>query len=232
MGRIRLRINCIGVIDALEFETRKALGDLQVHDVRDLGYVIMSLAAGTEVHRGSDTNISRRCDMFIAQNFSRELHSLLMQLLIPTLTPPSIFEICSSIASHAFDELDSTFVVADRYEYALASEYDSGRALRLLLKLGFVNERPEFLMNRRWTESGDCYVLKLFRDYGTFYLCAGRKEKAKCSHGSCVQMTLTKTICYFCFCFSRSLSSSGRSGSSRYGSGSRGYGLEQVGRCR
>lgn len=232
MGRIRLRINCIGVIDALEFETRKALGDLQVHDVRDLGYVIMSLAAGTEVHRGSDTNIIRRCDMFIAQNFSRELHSLLMQLLIPTLTPPSIFEICSSIASHAFDELDSTFVVADRYEYALASEYDSGRALRLLLKLGFVNERPEFLMNRRWTESGDCYVLKLFRDYGTFYLCAGRKEKAKCSHGSCVQMTLTKTICYFCFCFSRSLSSSGRSGSSRYGSGSRGYGLEQVGRCR
>lgn len=166
LGRIRLRINCVGVVDTLEFETRKLLVDLQMQDMRDLGYVMMSLATGTDVNRGSNPNIVRGCDLFISQNYSRDLHSLLVKLLVPSPAPPSIFEVCSSIASHAFDELDSTFVVADRYETALASEYESGRALRLLLKMGFINERPEFLMNRRWTESGDCYVLKLFRDYG------------------------------------------------------------------
>jgi PAB-dependent poly(A)-specific ribonuclease subunit 3 len=39
------------------------------------------------------------------------------------------------------------------------------------LKLGFINERPELGPNRSWAQSGDCYVLTLFRDYGR-YLCS------------------------------------------------------------
>ena len=57
-----------------------------------------------------------------------------------------------------------------KMDEALASEYESGRGLRLLLKLGFVNERPEFGVDTRWSESGDCYVLKLFRDYGKYMI--------------------------------------------------------------
>ena len=47
----------------------------------------------------------------------------------------------------------------------LARELENGRLLRLLLKLGFVNERPEFDMDSSWSETGDRYPLKLFRDY-------------------------------------------------------------------
>jgi hypothetical protein len=36
------------------------------------------------------------------------------------------------------------------------------------MKLAFINERPEFGVDPRWSESGDCYVLKLFRDFGKF----------------------------------------------------------------
>jgi hypothetical protein len=36
------------------------------------------------------------------------------------------------------------------------------------LKLAFVNERPEFGIDTSWSESGDCYILKLFRDYGVY----------------------------------------------------------------
>ena len=165
-GRIRLRINCLAVVDALEFEARKQLQDLQKEDMRDLGRIIMSLATGTEIARTSDANSIRRCDVFVAQNYSRALHNLVVQLLLPTSNPPSIYEVCTIIASRAFDEIDVQQSAIDSTEYALAAEYDSGRALRLLLKMGFVNERPELGMNRRWTESGDCYVLKLFRDYG------------------------------------------------------------------
>ena len=57
-------------------------------------------------------------------------------------------------------------------------EIENGRLVRLLCKFGFVNERPEFDHDPRWSETGDRYVIKvratgretrlmtqLFRDY-------------------------------------------------------------------
>lgn len=32
-------------------------------------------------------------------------------------------------------------------------------------KLGFINERAEFELDSRWSETGDRYIVKLFRDY-------------------------------------------------------------------
>lgn len=169
-GRIRLRINCLGIVDALEFEARKQIGELQIEDMRDLGRLILSLATGIEVTKTSDANTIRRCDVFVAQNCSPELHSLIVSLLLPNKPTPSVFAITNAIANYAMDELELQQTTLDRTEAALSAEYDSGRVLRLLLMMGFVNERPELGMNRRWTESGDCYVLKLFRDYGKIFL--------------------------------------------------------------
>ena len=45
-GALRLRINCLGVVDALEFETRHAVSDLHGDDVRALGRIVLSLATG------------------------------------------------------------------------------------------------------------------------------------------------------------------------------------------
>jgi len=163
--RVRLRINCLGVVDALEFAARKPVQGLQMEDMRDLGRIIISLATGTEITRNSDPNTLRRCYMFVDQTYSRELYSLMVQLLLPNQPPPSVFDIANSMSNHLINELEMQQRTCDRLENSLRSEYDSGRALRLLLKMGFVNERPELGMNRRWTESGDCYVLKLFRDY-------------------------------------------------------------------
>jgi PAB-dependent poly(A)-specific ribonuclease subunit 3 len=50
-------------------------------------------------------------------------------------------------------------------ESELAKELENGRLLRLLVKLGFVNERPDGDMDTEWAETGDRYILKLFRDY-------------------------------------------------------------------
>jgi PAB-dependent poly(A)-specific ribonuclease subunit 3 len=54
---------------------------------------------------------------------------------------------------------------ADGLDDDLSRELENGRLLRLLLKLGFVNERPEFDLDASWSETGDRYPLKLFRDY-------------------------------------------------------------------
>lgn len=170
MGNLRLRINCLGVVDALEFEARKNLADMQREDIRDLGRIILSLATGTELNRSNaQVDAVRRSESFLAQNYSRDLHSLAMSL-VGTTHPPSVREVSGIIAGRVFDELDASNSMFDRVDASLAAEYESGRSLRLLLKLGFVNERPEFGMNRRWSESGDCYVLKLFRDYGKLTL--------------------------------------------------------------
>lgn len=172
-SRLRLRLNCLGVVDALEFEARKNTTDLQDEDIRDLGRLILSIATGTEINSSTDHDILGRCEAFAAQNYSRDLHGLTMTL-IKSARPPSIMEVSRAIAQRALDEQDAAYVTLDKTERALSAEYDSGRALRLMLKLAFVNERPEFGPNRRWAQSGDCYVLSLFRDYGRRKLPADR----------------------------------------------------------
>ena len=170
-SRLRLRLNCLGVVDALEFEARKNPAELQEEDIRNLGRLILSIATGSEVNSGTDPAIVGRCEAFLAQNYSRDLHGLTMTL-IKSARPPSILEVTRAIAQRALDEQDAAYVSLDKSEKALSAEYESSRILRLMLKLAFVNERPEFGPNRRWAQSGDCYVLALFRDW-TFHQADG-----------------------------------------------------------
>ena len=164
-SRLRLRLGSLGIVDALEFEARKHVADLQMDDMRDLGRLILSLATGTEVTANVEASTLQQCEQFLVQNYSRELHSLTMTLIRSGPRPPSILDVSRVVAQRCMDEQDEVYRSLDRSERALTSEYESGRALRLLLKLGFINERPEFGPNRRWAQSGDCYVLTLFRDY-------------------------------------------------------------------
>eukprot|EP01043_Picozoa_sp_COSAG02_P025315 COSAG02_NODE_1418_length_12720_cov_20.079629_3_plen_54_part_00 len=41
-----------------------------------------------------------------------------------------------------------------------------------MVKLGFINERPEHNRDERWSETGDRYMLKLFRDYVFHQACS------------------------------------------------------------
>lgn len=65
------------------------------------------------------------------------------------------------------------------------SELENARLVRLMTKLGFINERPEYVLHcmighlnahlvllsisfsheTRWSETGDRYIISLFRDY-------------------------------------------------------------------
>lgn len=142
------------------------MADLQVEDMRDLGRLILSLATGTEITGTTESATLVNCETFFGQNYSRDLHTLVVALIKGRPRPPSILDVSQAIAQRCFDEQDAAYKSYDRVERCLASEYESGRALRLLLKLAFINERPEYGPNRRWAHSGDCYVLALFRDYG------------------------------------------------------------------
>ncbi|CAG8816342.1 40135_t:CDS:2, partial [Gigaspora margarita] len=47
----------------------------------------------------------------------------------------------------------------------LSKELENGRLVRLLYKFGSINERPKFDIDPSWSETGDRYLIKLFRDY-------------------------------------------------------------------
>ena len=164
----------------MEYETRKTLDELQREDMRALGCLLLSMTTGTEV---SVSDVYRNTTQqqqsmflnqylgFTRQNYSRDLHSLIETLLNPTMPPPPIRAVASSMAVRVFEEMDGVHSSMDSMHDALMGVYESGRALRLMLKLAFVNERPEFGIDQRWSESGDCYILKLFRDFGELLLC-------------------------------------------------------------
>jgi PAB-dependent poly(A)-specific ribonuclease subunit 3 len=164
-SHLRVRLNCLGIVDTLEFETRKHVGDLQQQDIRNLGWLTLSLASGTEVNPQAESSTIQGCDSFVGQQYSRELHNLVMTLIRSSPRPPTIVDVSRAIFQRAFEEQDAVYRSLDLNARLLSAEYDSARALRLLMKLGFINERPEFGPNRRWAQSGDCYVLTLFRDF-------------------------------------------------------------------
>ncbi len=184
--KLRFRINCLGIVDILEYETRKSLEDLQMEDMRSLGCLILSMTTGTEVTINDITlrntnsmspsqqhqqqqrimEMLNQYSNFVRQHYSRDLHSLMEALVNPTVVPPVIENVARSMTMRIMEEMDGAHSCMDGMNGALAGLYESGRALRLMLKLAFVNERPEFGIDKNWSESGDCYILKLFRDFG------------------------------------------------------------------
>lgn len=82
------------------------------------------------------------------------------RFLLPVTT-----QVCHLISERINDEFDSAMAASDALHSHLRNEYENGRMLRLLVKMGFMNERPEYTRAPQWSETGDRYVLKLFRDY-------------------------------------------------------------------
>lgn len=163
LPRVRLRINCVGIVDILEFEARKTLEELQRDDMRSLGCILLSMTTGSEItvndiYRGNTSQQQGQILVpyfdFVRQNYSRELFVLIHSLLNPGVPPQTIRGVASSMAMRAFEELDEAHACIDNMDASLMGIYESGRALRLLLKLAFVNERPEFGIDKNWSESG------------------------------------------------------------------------------
>ena len=119
-SRLRLRLNCLGVVDALEFEARKNPTELQLEDIRNLGFLVLSIATSVPVNPGTDQKTLGRYEKFMGENYSRELHGLTMTL-IKSARPPSILEIGRALALRTLDEQDAAYISLDRSDKALSA---------------------------------------------------------------------------------------------------------------
>lgn len=69
------------------------------------------------------------------------------------------------IGARFYQALDTQQLRADDLQDQLNRMADLGRMCRTIIKLGQINERPSCRNDTQWAETGDRYLLKLFRDY-------------------------------------------------------------------
>ena len=148
-------------MDVLEFETRKSVKELMQEDLSKLGLLILSIVSRVNIK----SPVSAQADqarLLLKQRMPEDLNRLTEALL---KTAIGITDVCRFCSEHMMDELDMSNANVDSYHSNLRCEYENGRLMRLLLKLGFVNERPEYIASPQWGDTGDRHILRLFRDF-------------------------------------------------------------------
>jgi len=165
-GKNRLRINCLGIFDVINFEdsqNKKDISHFQQEDLLALGKLIVSLACKS---LNAVKNIGESLE-YIGAHYSQDLKNFIVRVLRQPATSsyPNVEQISSLLTNRLFVEKEHLLNYSDMLEAELAKEVENGRLFRLLVKLGFINERPEYDTDPNWSETGDHHLLKLFRDY-------------------------------------------------------------------
>ncbi|PXF46119.1 PAB-dependent poly(A)-specific ribonuclease subunit PAN3 [Gracilariopsis chorda] len=185
-GRNRVRINCVGLSDAFDpsggdhlpatspraTTTNDRVSALQKGDLSSVGHILAVLALRI------DPKFVRSGSLLVPEDvaveamrrltpYSEDLTVLVMSLLsaaVPT-SQVTTNQILGMIGPRLALELGNVWTHTDSLENMLFVEFDSSRMFRLMGLLGFVNERSDAGVEHQWSETGDRYLLKLFRDY-------------------------------------------------------------------
>ena len=190
----RVRISGCGIMDILQHEQHRPVHELQREDLQDLGRLILGIAvrnptAHSNPHKALEIvsrSYSERLRACIAWLMappppipvSQPDTSLQSESAAPT-TEFNVHIFLSNIADKVISTFDSTLHYDDEMTSNLMRELENGRLVRLLAKLNVILERPDSsstpnattnaaLLNQpsaAWSETGERYYLKLFRDY-------------------------------------------------------------------
>ncbi|XP_025085760.1 PAN2-PAN3 deadenylation complex subunit Pan3-like isoform X2 [Pomacea canaliculata] len=165
----RLRVNCVGVMDVLSLPSMDQatimnfLPHWQQEDLMGLGRIVLALACNTALAL-QQQNMAHALE-FVQRNYSPDLKNLILYLLNNQNRPRTVNDIMPMIGARFFTQLDTAQLRCDVLENEMSKEVENGRLARLIFKLCSILERPEFNMDPSWSETGDRYMLKLFRDY-------------------------------------------------------------------
>ncbi|XP_035723493.1 PAN2-PAN3 deadenylation complex subunit PAN3-like [Vespa mandarinia] len=166
-SRTRLRLSCVAIPDVVTFDGTATnpltlIPHYQQEDLIALGKLVLALACRSllAVHRD---NMQASLEL-VARSYSTDLRNLILYLL-SNQARRSVTDLMPMIGARFYTQLDAVQLRSDVLENELAKELENGRLFKLLVKLATINERPELNMEPTWAETGDRYMLKLFRDY-------------------------------------------------------------------
>ncbi|CAG0921052.1 unnamed protein product [Notodromas monacha] len=160
----RVRLSCGGMADLISpAESASAIHAFQQEDLMALGKLILALACNTLMVLQSRESMHTSMDI-VTRNYSVDLRNLITYLLATQRTK-AVIDIMPMIGARFYTQLDSSTLRGDVIEAELAKEVENGRLFRLISKLCTIIERADLNMDMNWSETGDRYMLKLFRDY-------------------------------------------------------------------
>lgn len=169
-GKYRARVACAGLVHALEpSNTAYPLAEQQSEDMVAVGRIALCLATMSVTTTAAVVDVSASMGAMMGHGYS---HELIQFVLHPfrdrDCTVADLVGLCSSAL---MGELDNLYAHADSLEDNLFKAYDCDRMFRIQLKLSLICERPgpnngsSRAVLDSWSETGDRYVVKLFRDY-------------------------------------------------------------------
>lgn len=166
-GKNKVILSGCGQADLLTpIENSNHLPNLQNDDMFNFGRVILCLATGNAFAARRD--LLQQSMQYLNGHYSVDMKNLILYLLAsPTANskPKTVADIMPMIGARFYTQLENTQLKVDTMENELSKEMENGRLFRLLCKLNTIVERPEHNMDISWAETGDRFLLKLFRDY-------------------------------------------------------------------
>ena len=161
----RIRLAACSILDVVQFESNtRPVQELQQEDLVKFGRVILSVATGAPPAHLN--NIPAALDS-LAAKYSANLKEAVAWLIAPPSAgeSKSIENFISGIAAQMTTFFDLALQDNDEKQFHLAKELENGRIARNLMKLQTIVDRGDLGGVQGWSETGDRYQLKLFRDY-------------------------------------------------------------------
>ncbi|KAI9042969.1 PAN-complex poly(A)-binding subunit PAN3 [Aspergillus affinis] len=162
-GRNRIRLNACAILDVVQYDNQRTIADLQRQDLVGFGQLIITLGANSPTVMHNPTKAMEH----FTRAYSPQLKNSVFWLLngLQKDQDRNIDMFITGISSQLMSTFDSALHLDDQLTSDLSRELENGRLVRLMTKLNLVNERPEYEHDRQWSENGERYFLKLFRDY-------------------------------------------------------------------
>ena len=127
------------MLDVLQFEAEQSIALQQQEDLLAFGKLIVSLACNStqSIH-----TLPQSVEL-ISRYYSADLKDVVLYLLSKPMATKTVDEVIRMIGPRILHEINSSQSYADVLESELRRELENGRLVRLLSKMGFINERPE-----------------------------------------------------------------------------------------
>lgn len=188
-SRFRVHLNCVGLLDALQHRAilhghyygssysgfgankQRQHSDMLKQDLVNLGKTVISLAIGLKfealpIEQDIPDMIHRaRSDGLVSPGLSTVLLNLLSARSTASTTAESVLSMSGSYLAYKVEQLESGH---DILSHELRKTVDMVRLNKIMMKLSSIVDRPSLLNDTRWSNTGDRYILQLFRDYVFF----------------------------------------------------------------
>lgn len=162
----RIKLSAIGINNVLEDvkkmlpkDSKESEEPKKDSDLLNLGKLILFLAKSTTYLKAPTED---PMEIIMQLKFTNVFKKMLSYLFKEEATIERFQELVAPMILKLANGLQNS---CDYMESNLMGELENARLVRLFAKLDFVSERPEAVKDGLWSETGERYPIKLFKDY-------------------------------------------------------------------